>query len=298
MRKSVLYPALALALGILAAALRMWQRFAGYDESGLPVRLAFPSIVLTVFLLLSAGAFLYAALSQPKSLEDQKSALPRGNSPALFFAAAGVLVLAGGVLNLLDFFQSYLGFSQVLYSSQREQREALRVFLSNSLLCGLLGLSSVPAAAALLGRAKLAKADTPPKPFAVMMPSIFCWLWLIEVYRGHTSNPILWDYVLLLLAIVFLLISTYERAGFAFGAGKPRRSVFTSLVSVLLCPAALPDCGGVANALSLAALAALTWAELTALLDCFEYRPKRLVQEGESPSPSAETTQQEDAPHE
>lgn len=299
MRKSVLFPALALVLGAVAAGLRMWQRTAGYDASGLPVRLAFPSIVLAVFLVLCAGGALFLALRQPKALEDQGTAQPRGSVPSALLAAAGILILAGGVLNLLSFFRSYLNYSQVLYATQKEQQEAFRAFLSSSLLTGMLAAACVPAAAALLLRARGAKSgEEKPKPFAALMPSVLCWLWLIEVYRGHTSNPILWDYVLLLLAIVFLLISTYERAGFAFGAGKPRRSVFTSLVSVLLCPAALPDCGGVANALSLAALAALTWAELTALLDCFEYRPKRLVQEGESPSPSAETTQQEDAPHE
>lgn len=297
MRKSVLYPTLALVLGAAAAALRMWQRTSGYDESGLPVPFALPSIVLAVFLLLCAGAALCAALRRPKALEEQKNALPQGDYPALLLATAGVLVLIAGMLNLLDFFRSYLAFSQVLYSSQLEQREALRVFLSNSLLTGVLALACVPAAVALLVRARQARQGAAEsRTFPVMMPSILCWLWLIDVYRGHTSNPILWDYVLLLLAAVALLVSAYERAGFAFGAGKPRRSVFSSLAALILSVAALPDCGGMSNALILLALTVLAWVDLSALLACFEYRPKRLATE--SYESTAQSSQQEDVSHE
>lgn len=289
MRKSVLCPTLALGLGALAAVLRMWQHSA-YDGSGLPVPFAVPSLLLAAFLGMCAGGFLYLALKQPKALADQKPALPRGSRASGLYTGAGVLVLAGGALNLLDFFRSYLTFSQTLYAYQYERQEALRAFLSSSLMTGVVALASVPTAAALLLRARLVREGTEPKPFAVMMPSIFCWLWLIKDFRQHTSNPILWDYVLLLLAIVALLISAYERAGFAFGVGKPRRTVFTSLASLLLAVAALPDCGGPANALTLLALAAVTFAELEALLSALELAPA----ETETPN----SIRQEDAPHE
>lgn len=290
MRKSVFYPSLALGLGAAAAFLRIWQRGA-YDGSGLPAPFALPSVVLTVFLLLCAGVFLYLALGQPKTLEDQRPALPRGSRPAALFAAAGGSILAGGAVNLLYFFHGYLEYAQTLYAYQGEQQEALRAFLSSDLMTGVVGLAAFPTAAALLFRAKLAKAETEEaKPFAVMMPSIFCWLWLIKDFRQHTSNPILWDYVLLLLAIVALLISAYERAGFAFGVGKPRRTAFTSPASLLLAVAALPDCGGPANALTLLGLAAAAWAELSALLSALENAP--------AGSDAPNSIQQEDAPHE
>lgn len=293
MRKSVLFPALALVLGAVAAGLRMWQRTAGYDASGLPVRLAFPSIVLAVFLVLCAGGALFLALRQPKALEDQDTAQPRGSVPSALLAAAGILILAGGVLNLLSFFRSYLNYSQVLYATQKEQQEAFRAFLSSSLLTGMLAAACVPAAAALLLRARGAKSgEEKPKPFAALMPSVLCWLWLIEVYRGHTANPILWDYVLLLLAVVALLAAAYERAGFALGVGKPRRTVFSSLLALLLAVAALPDCGGIANALILIALTLHAVVELTSLLSALEYSPRRLA------SDNMEPDSKEDAPHE
>jgi len=293
MRKSTLFPTLALVLGAVAAGLRMWQRSAGYDQSGLPVRFAIPSIVLAAFLGACAGGALYLALRQPKTLEDQETTQPRGKNLSALLTAAGILILSGGVLNLLIFFRSYLNYSQVLYATQKEQQEAFHAFLSSSLLTGLLAVACVPAAAALLLRAKTASSqEGKPKPFAVLMPAVLCWLWLIEVYRGHTSNPILWDYVLLLLAVVVLLAAAYERAGFALGVGKPRRTVFSSLMALLLALAALPDCGGLANALTLIALALHAVAELIPLLSALEYSPRRLA--GDGPEPDSK----EDAPHE
>lgn len=274
MRKPVLYPTLGLLLGLLAALLRLWQRTAGYDESGLPVPFAAPTVVLTLFLLLCAGAFLYAALRQPRTLEVQKPALARGPGAAGLFSAAGVLVLAGGAVNLLAFLRSYSSYAQVLYVSEYEQREALRRFLSSHLVVGVAALAAVPAAVALLVRAKEARAEAEhTRPFAAIMPCVFCWLWLIKDFRLHTSNPVLWDYALLLLAIMALLLSACDRAGFAFGVGRPRRTVFSSLAALLLATAALPDCGGAANALTLLSLACAAWAELWALLSALDHAP-------------------------
>ena len=47
-------PALSLLLGLAAAGLRLWQRLAAYDESGLPIPMAIPSVVLVVALLAAA----------------------------------------------------------------------------------------------------------------------------------------------------------------------------------------------------------------------------------------------------
>ena len=292
MRKPVFYPVLAVGLGILAAGLRMWQRAAGYDEAGLPIPFAVPSLVLAAFLGMCAGAGLYLALRQPKTLEDQHAALPRGGTAAALFTAAGVLVLAGGVINLWNVFQNYLAWSQALYTSLEEQQAATRRFLNANLLPGVVAVAAFPAAAALLLRAKEARAGgEAPAVFASVMPSIFGGIWLIDVYRGHTSNPILWDYVLLLLAVAALLASAYERAGFAFGMGKPRRSTFTSHMALLLAAAALPDCGGISSAAFLIALALLTLAELPALLSALEDTPRRLA--GADPTPDTK----EDTPH-
>lgn len=293
MSKSKLFPFLALILGGLGAALRMWQRAAGYDEGGLPVSGAPAAVVLALFLAVCALGCLLAALRQPKILDDQSAAAPRGIPSAALLAVSGGLLLAGGLFSLKEVADAYLVFSQALLTPSEGGSELL--FLLTHLLPLALAAASIPAAAALFYQAKRAKdgGAEAANPFAVLMPPFFCWLWLIETYRLHTSNPIVWDYVLLLFAVAALLASTYYRAGFALGAGKPRRTVFTSLLALFFAAAALPDCGSLAAGLILIAQALHALTELTALLGCLEYQPK-----GPAPDFPDQTTQQEEPPHE
>lgn len=315
MRRSTLWPAGALILGAAGAALRMWQRASGYDADGLPVPGAPAAAVLTVFMLLCAGAFLAASLSGAKALEDQPSAAPRGRSAALLLGASGAVILAAGAVNLKTFADGWLEVSGALYASPTGRQEAVRFFLSACLFPLVLALASVPAAIALLLRSRLALGpapapeDEPAEPaaveedgpeeaeedggarreragartFAALMPPVFCWIWLVEAYRRHTSSPILWDYVLLLFAVLALLISGYFRAGFAFGVGKPRRAVFVSLLALFFSVTALPDAGDAATALALVALALHALAELGALLDALDNAPPQTESKEELP---------------
>lgn len=282
MRKSVLYPALAVALGGLAAALRMWQRLSGYDASGLPVSMSIQAVTLTAVILLSAGSFVFLAFRVPKTLGDQTAALPRGSVVSSMLTASGMLLLLGGILNLIGFAGGYLEVSNALYATAKDYNEAMRLFLMRGVLSLALALVSVPAAAALLLQAKRAKKEQPGEPgaFVFLMPPFFSWVWLIEAYRQRTSNPVVWDYVLLLLAVAALLVGGYFRAGFAFGVGKPRQAVFSSLLALFFAVSALPDSGGAADTFTLLALLLQTAAELSALLMRLypTYQPRRLAQ--------------------
>lgn len=295
MSKSKLALGLAVTLGALGAALRMWHRASSYDGAGLPISGTPATLVLPLFFILCVLGCILFALRQPISLSDQSAAVPRGALAAALLAAAGVLVLAGGLLELKRFADGYLEVSQAVYFSAKEESNAMRLFFLSRALSLVMSLASIPAAAALLYHAKRAKAgaEGPCSTFAVLMPSLFAWLWLIETYRRHTANPILWDYVLLLLAAVALLLSAYSRAGFRFGLGKPWPALSLSLLAVLFACAAVPDAGSLATALILAALTLHAAVELYALLSCFNYRPRRLA-----PQPSNQSEQQEDTPHE
>lgn len=292
MNNSKLVPALALVLGGLGAALRMWQRSTGYDGAGLPIPGSPAATVLAVFLALCAAGFLLLALRQPKDLADQSAAAPSGAIAAALLALSGCLLAVGGLLSLKSFADDYMALSQALFVSESAQNGALRALLQTRLLPLVLTAASIPAAAGLFYQAKQARSgpEQAPNAFASLMPPFFCWLWLIETYRQHTSNPILWDYVLLLFAVVSILAATYCRAGFVFGAGKPRRSVLFSLLSLFFSAAALPDAGDAATALTLIALALHALVELTALLECCAHQP--------APEHTDQITQQEDTPHE
>lgn len=288
MRKSVFYPVLALALGAVAAALRVWQRTAAYDPSGLPVPMAPSSVILVLVLAACAAVFLVLALGQNKTLDDPRSALPQGAVPALLLAASGVLLLLGGMMNLKTGADGYFLYADAMHSTDTLTRsEGLRAFLTSSLLPLVMAAASVPACIALLVQAKHAKngGELKAETFTALMPPLFSFLWLIEAYRQHTANPIVWDYVLLLFAVVSLLLSGHDRAGFSLGVAKPRRAAFLTLLALFFAAAALPDSGGPANAFTLIALALQAAAELNALLLALE-------------APQTESTQQEDAPNE
>ena len=55
----------------------------------------------------------------------------------------------------------------------------------------------------------------------VLFPVLHSWFWLIDLYRRHSGNPVLWDYLFLLMGAVFFLLATFGRSGFSFGDGKP-----------------------------------------------------------------------------
>lgn len=294
MSKSKLVPALALVLGGLGAALRMWQRSAGYDGVGLPIPGSPAAVVLSVFLALCAAAALLFALPQPRSLTDQSAAAPRGRAHGALLAFSGGMVAVGGILSLMEFADGYLALSQALYASAEAQSQAARAFLLTHLLPLALAVAAIPAAAALFFQARqaLANGEGAVSPFAALIPPFFSWLWLIETYRQHTSNPIIWDYALLLFAVVALLLSGYYRAGFAFGAGRPRRTVFTSLLALFFSAAAVPDCDGPVFGF-LIGLALQTLTELISLLDACARQPAQ-----PAPAQPDQTTQQEGTTHE
>lgn len=289
MRKQILYPVLALVLGGLGAALRMWQRLNAYDASGLPVTGALPSVVLAAFLVLCAALFLWLAFRMPKTLEDQSHTAPGGDPLALLLMAAGALALVGGALHLFGVAGSYQELDALFYASADERSEALRTFFLSNFLIVVLVVASVPTAVALLYQGKRAKSGGEGNTFVTLMPPLFVWIWLIESYRQHTANPILWDYVLFLMAVVCLLISGYFRAGFAFGVGKPRRAVFVSLLSLFFAAASLRDCGGLAPGVTLLAMTLYTLAETVALLGALDYQPRRLAEDTASARPDGES---------
>ena len=94
----------------------------------------------------------------------------------------------------------------------------------------------------------------------LMLPSINGCLWLMESYRGHAANPVLWDYVPLLLAIICGMLFYMDCAGLAADAIHPRRTLWLSGMTVVLSAVALASDWDLGSAMLLVSqiLAALT----------------------------------------
>ena len=118
-------PALSLLLGLAAAGLRLWQRLAAYDESGLPIPMAIPSVVLVVALLAAAALFLALSLRLPKTVEQQEL---RGDSvTALLLMVCAGLMLVSAVVGLMSFASGYQEAAAGAASAQLRS-EAVRHF--------------------------------------------------------------------------------------------------------------------------------------------------------------------------
>lgn len=248
-KKIILYPLLALVLGGLGAALRMWQ-FSHYAD-GLPAEGDPASLALLVLCGAAAVLFLVLALG---SKEVQAGALYTRPSPI----RAGLLLACAGLLIL----------SAVFYLKNVLEGRAAGAALSASILELLLALVSIPT---VVSAAYLAKDSRSGYGFSynsltVVFPILYCWVWLIDAYRRHTANPVLWDYVFLLLAVIALLLAAYGRAGFSFGDGKPRMTVFVSLSALFLVPIALTGHYGAASLFAILAMALYALSSLTGLL--------------------------------
>lgn len=245
MRNRILPPVLAILLGFTAALMRLWQRSASLG--GLP-RAGHLSTAL--LLALCAVAALYFLTAVLRLKPEAPAAAPPPLSPAqriLFFLSA--LMTAFSLLSYLKQVMSSL------LSRQGVGPVLLECILSLAAILALLSLL-YPALIPL----RTAKGDS----YAALFPAVYGWMWLIDVYRKHTANPVLWDHVFLLLAAIALLMAAFWRAGFSFGQGRPRLTAYAALCGLFLVPIALAgdhDTPSLCIALSLGlyALTVLLW---------------------------------------
>ena len=245
MRNRISPPALAVLLGIAAALLRLWQKSTGLG--GLPAA-GHPSTFL-LLILCAAAAFCFLAIAL-----RAKAACPTP-SPAAPGAAQRVFLLLSALTAALSLF-FYL--RQVIFSV------AARFGLAPVLLEAVLSLAAILALFSLLYLALNGAPSPTGESYARLFPPLYAWLWLIDVYRKHTANPVLWDHAFLLLAAVALLLASFWRAGVLFGQPRPFPTAFAALCGLFLVPIALMGdhdtpslC--IALSLSLYSLTALLW---------------------------------------
>ncbi len=75
----------------------------------------------------------------------------------------------------------------------------------------------------------------------------------MESYRGHAADPVLWDYVPLLLAIICGMLMYLDCAGLSVGAPHPRRALWLAGATTVLSAVALAGGGEASGLLLLAA---------------------------------------------
>lgn len=257
MRKYTLCPLVALALGCGGAALRMWQESCYTD--GFPPAGHLSSLLL-IGLCVLAG--LLSVLAARGARKFRCGAYFSGSDmpgAALFvLSAAGFLIAA--MLHLLQ-------IAAVTGMGPDSSVSPLFILAAAplELLLAVLAVPTVVCLAFLAKDAKAGKGRT-MNSLTVLLPAAYGWVWLIDLYRRSVSNPILWDYIFLMLAVVSLLVAAVGRAGFSFSDGKPFPTVFFGLFGLFLAPIAFLQASDLPARFSLIAMTLYVLAALPGLL--------------------------------
>ena len=233
--KPAYLPLAVLAAGVLACLFRFWLLALGTDQRGLLSVGSFPDVMSWIVTALTI-VLLFVG-TRPLQGSNKYGY----NFPASIPAALGMALAAIGF-----FISSVADLS------------------GNTDTIGTLGaLFGFLAAASLLF---LAYYRMQGKHLNIAFHGIVCiylMLHLVSHYRLWSSSPQLQRYGFELLAIVFVMLSCYQKAAFDVGKGSRQIYTFFCLAAFFFCIAALPGCDNAAFFLGSAAWVYLTPCKLT-----------------------------------
>lgn len=209
--KTTNLPVLILGLGGLTLSLLILLYAFGTDQNGLlTAGNPLPVVILLLAILTITGtAVLLIGLKGSNRYADNFSASTTGAAGS-FLAAAGVLYTAVTLLpdsrNPISVITVVLGFLSTagLVLAGLNRRQGRRPFV------GCHGILS-----------------------------LFFAMYLVCRYRVWSADPQLLDYGFCLCACVALMLHAYHHTAFDAGSGRRRRTLFSGLMSVYLCCAAL-----------------------------------------------------------
>lgn len=229
----------ALGLAAAAALLRRWQLATAFEgELNLAVPGAPASVALGCTLVIAGAVFgILAAWQQVappprgergKGRWDRAMAAPGDPIALTVTVLASFLMLAAAPL----LFWEGWGMWQAFRASAEPTSNNGMLVLATA-VTALLGFAGLLAAgqAAYRGRSQ--------GKGAIVLPAVNGCLWLMELYRGHAADPVLWDYVPMLLAVVAGMLMYMDWGGLSSGQPRPRRTLWLAGMTAVLSAAAL-----------------------------------------------------------
>ncbi len=217
---------------------------------GLSVPGAQASVILVCVLLMAAAWLAILALSGYSRAEGQGCRwdlvfLGTGDwvYPALAVLAA-LLALAAAPCLL------WMGWGQWEAYQQAKAMLAQGIEVQLPSNNGMLAMATAAGAlASFLGLLQLGRDGLRPGKrgkggFSAALPGVAGCVWLMESFRAHAANPVLWDYAPLLLSIVCGMLFYMDCAGISAGAARPRRLLWMAGMTLILSAAALVSAVG------------------------------------------------------
>lgn len=251
-KHNLTFPALALAGGAAAFVLRLLQVRTGFEaETGLPIPgNPWGPVLIVLLLLLAAGLALLAwKLPQEPAAPGFPQAFSTTSTGTLTVLILGVFLLGvSGVLDLFSGLRAGAPMPADAYLMTADGISKDGFSSAEHLILGVLTLLSAvslfPAAAACRRPGSHESSDAPRKTVQgslLLVPVICLVIRLVLVYRVDSINPVLSDYYLELLALVFLTLGFYRLSSFAFGAGRTDRFALYAGLAVVLSLGELAD---------------------------------------------------------
>lgn len=268
MRKALLLPGFAAAVGAAGFLVRRWQLATAFEpETGLPIPGAPSGWLLLALTLLTGGVLLAFSAGLRGSCPGgyARAFSAEGNAPyAGAVIAAALLAGVSGVLQLLELPVVIAQLTLTETGSRALMAAVPRV---------LLALLSLVASGCLMRTAKHNYRAEGRGTRAVWLlgPPFCCCLWLVAVYQVRAADPVLADYAYQIFAIIAALLALYSMAGFSFEKPKPARTVFFSLAGAYLSIIALADSLSLSFRLLYAFAAVYLLASAAVLLDNAEH---------------------------
>ena len=266
--KRLKWPGLAVLLSVLCALVRRWHLNTAFEEPlGLLKKGAPANVAMVAALALAAAVFFllgHTTVCRVKpegrmSRWDVVFAAERDSVYMTLMVMAALVTLAACPLMFKDAVGT-IGIWKVLGG------------VNNGLLQVVLALCAIPACFGLATSARDAyrmKGRGRESGALLLTPLLGC-VWLLEAYRDNAPDPVLWNYVPLLLAAGCGLLFYLECAALSFEAGRPRLMLWLAAMTVVTGAVALASQPGLA-------MSALLAGQMLAALAALWVAPKNLA---------------------
>ena len=211
-------------VGIFGFFLRWLQHINGFEENGLAIPGVTIATVYLVYSLVAFAAFIVICRiclgKKSAPTEAMEAFRPLNPIPgAIMWAIAAVMAIACLVLMFSSDFARYPTMQRIM--------SALGIF---SAVC-------LP----FLVRRWAEGEDGSSRGIMALLPVVFGCMWIITSYRIESENPVLWSYVVEMLAIIAVTLSFYYIAAYFHGRAKPGRCFVVLQTTVYLCMCTLMD---------------------------------------------------------
>lgn len=224
----------------LAALLRGWQLSSAFEGAlRLPIPFAPASVILVCVLVIGGAFLLLLSAYQPVPKRPWKAGQAHRWDLAFLDPDDKVyptLVVAAAFLSLACvpvLFSAGLKLWQIY-------RAALAAHIDPPTNNGVLLIATAVAAlAAFFGLLQLGRNGLRPGPrgkdsFSAALPGLAGCIWLMESFRGHAADPVLWDYAPQMLAIMCGMLFYMDYAGMSGSGARPRRLLWLAGMTVIL----------------------------------------------------------------